>query len=132
MSLDERATEVSRICGQAISPGRLSFFYHVAGIRRKPVDQVKISVGKYAVRREEEKMSLKKTLVRAVREDKMFVFIDETIFLAKDYQHSKAWAAPGTHVKVSFPGSFSKNVTMICAISVRGVEHYELLDGYVD
>jgi len=79
---------------------RLAVYYHMAGIKKKPVDLVKISVGKYALRREDEKINLKRGLIRTIKEDRMFVFVDETIFLAKDYQHSKAWAGPGENVKV--------------------------------
>jgi len=74
-------------------------------------------------KREGEAKELVSGLQQSFTERRKLIFLDETIFQARD-NSMRAWAA--LNEEIEFSGVFTRSVTMIAVIDDDGVFYYEL------
>lgn len=74
-------------------------------------------------KREGEAKELVSGLQQSFTERRKLIFLDETIFQARD-NSIWAWATPNEEIE--FSGVFTRSVTMIAVIDDDGVFYYEL------
>ena len=59
-----------------------------------------------------------------MKEKREIVYIDETVFLARQQYKLEAWSHKDQQIQITLPSSSTRNITVIAAISNRGLVHY--------